>query len=358
MADSNLYRKVKTPTSEANICKVDTYRRKDNVFTSTSYRFTMNSKRFGIDCQRNFPTFEEAKEFKKLILDLANKVRVSKAIAKEVFDYDVVEYPENILQTLGITENEYENYFDDILPNFEERFQKIIKDLSPREEAILLRRFKDLKTYEEIAKDFNVTRERIRQIECKAIRRLRAKKNILIANKEKLELVSQEEVEQMREEIREQIRTNMTIEEAYKIVNSVDKEYTRDASGNYHKKTFKNISIDELNFLPRTMNCLRRSNIHTLEDIVIKHPYISDFMKIRNLGRKSLKEIIDKVKEYGYVVKYPEPNERYRCASYGYWVQKELYDIAKCPEPYNDPEQTQDYEPEQTQDYDDWDDDL
>lgn len=56
-------------------------------------------------------------------------------------------------------------------------------------------------------------------------------------------------------------------------------------------------SIEDLDFSVRAYNCLKRAGIHTLQDLVNKSE--SDMMKIRNLGKKSLKEVIDKIKDMG-----------------------------------------------------------
>ena len=56
-------------------------------------------------------------------------------------------------------------------------------------------------------------------------------------------------------------------------------------------------SIDDLDFSVRAYNCLKRAGIHTLQDLVNKSE--NDMMKIRNLGKKSLKEVIDKIKDMG-----------------------------------------------------------
>ena len=58
------------------------------------------------------------------------------------------------------------------------------------------------------------------------------------------------------------------------------------------------MSIDELEFSVRAYNCLKRANINTLQDLTQKSE--TEMMKIRNLGKKSLKEVIDKVKELGF----------------------------------------------------------
>lgn len=56
-------------------------------------------------------------------------------------------------------------------------------------------------------------------------------------------------------------------------------------------------SIDDLDFSVRAYNCLKRAGINTLGDLTEKSEL--EMMKIRNLGKKSLKEVIDKIKELG-----------------------------------------------------------
>ena len=56
-------------------------------------------------------------------------------------------------------------------------------------------------------------------------------------------------------------------------------------------------SIDDLDFSVRAYNCLKRANILTLRDLVDKSE--NEMMKIRNLGKKSLKEVMDKVEDMG-----------------------------------------------------------
>ena len=56
-------------------------------------------------------------------------------------------------------------------------------------------------------------------------------------------------------------------------------------------------SIDDLEFSVRAYNCLKRAGINTLGDLTDKTEL--EMMKIRNLGKKSLKEVIEKIKEMG-----------------------------------------------------------
>ena len=62
--------------------------------------------------------------------------------------------------------------------------------------------------------------------------------------------------------------------------------------------------IEDLDFSVRAYNCLKRDGIHTIQDLVNKSE--SDMMKIRNLGKKSLKEVMDKIKELGLVLREEE----------------------------------------------------
>ena len=55
--------------------------------------------------------------------------------------------------------------------------------------------------------------------------------------------------------------------------------------------------IEEIEFSVRAYNCLKRAGINTVQDLISKKEV--EVTKIRNLGKKSLKEVLDKVKEMG-----------------------------------------------------------
>ena len=57
------------------------------------------------------------------------------------------------------------------------------------------------------------------------------------------------------------------------------------------------MNIDELELSVRSYNCLKRAGINTVEELCNKTP--EDMMKVRNLGRKSLEEVLAKLKELG-----------------------------------------------------------
>lgn len=64
------------------------------------------------------------------------------------------------------------------------------------------------------------------------------------------------------------------------------------------------MSIDELELSVRSYNCLKRAGINTVMELTNKTP--DDMMKVRNLGRKSLDEVLGKLKELGLSL---SPNE-------------------------------------------------
>lgn len=63
------------------------------------------------------------------------------------------------------------------------------------------------------------------------------------------------------------------------------------------KEKVLEMNIDELELSVRSYNCLKRAGINTVEELTNKTP--EDMMKVRNLGRKSLEEVLAKLKELG-----------------------------------------------------------
>ena len=70
------------------------------------------------------------------------------------------------------------------------------------------------------------------------------------------------------------------------------------------KEKVLTMTIDELELSVRSYNCLKRAGIDTVESLVDKTS--EDMMKVRNLGRKSLEEVLAKLKELGLALKESE----------------------------------------------------
>ncbi len=70
------------------------------------------------------------------------------------------------------------------------------------------------------------------------------------------------------------------------------------------KSKILDMNIDELELSVRSYNCLKRAGINSVNELCAKTP--EDMMKVRNLGRKSLEEVLAKLKELGLSLKDQE----------------------------------------------------
>ena len=66
----------------------------------------------------------------------------------------------------------------------------------------------------------------------------------------------------------------------------------------------REMSIEDMDLSVRSYNCLKRANIHTVDDLTKKTE--DDMLKVRNLGKKSLDEVIYKLSTYGLSLKEKE----------------------------------------------------
>lgn len=204
------------------------------------------------------------------------------------------------------------NLLDDILNYFsDDSWDSIIEDeqmeglnaaidtLNERSKRILLRYYRDGKCIDDIGKEENVTRERIRQINSKSVRILRhpsrynlikygpkVMKEMSDFQKRKKELESaMAELDELEKDVE---RRKAKLEEEDRLYPKYDmsEEEILDKSG----KT----SIDDMDLSVRSYNCLKRVGCYTLESIV-KLIESGNITGVRNLGIRSLDEILDRV---------------------------------------------------------------
>ena len=64
------------------------------------------------------------------------------------------------------------------------------------------------------------------------------------------------------------------------------------------KEKVLEMTIEELDLSVRSFNCLKRAGINTVEDLISKTE--EEMMKVRNLGRKSLEEVVSKLASLGF----------------------------------------------------------
>ena len=202
----------------------------------------------------------------KLISDkslIAEDVYPYNAIVEAFLGYNYInEYEES--DTLDINLDYREISLFDYNTAFNRR-------LTDREKIVITLRFRDGFRLDDVGARLGVTRERIRQIEHKALRKLNRDLHYIIDDKRKLESVREENAK-LRAYILN-IESSSTAKEECPCLDTL---------------------IEDLDFSIRTYNCLKRAYINTLHDLVT---YDKDFINIRNLGRKSLEEIIYKVTE-------------------------------------------------------------
>ena len=92
-------------------------------------------------------------------------------------------------------------------------------------------------------------------------------------------------------------------EEFLEAMNQADAIITEAVYSNEKEKVLE-MSIDELELSVRSYNCLKRAGINTVEELTNKTP--EDMMKVRNLGRKSLEEVLAKLKELNLELNHSE----------------------------------------------------
>lgn len=165
--------------------------------------------------------------------------------------------------------------------------QAALETLTERERAVIACRYRDRLTLEETARLYNITRERIRQIEAKALRKLRHPQRAAL-----YKAVPVNEYKALQGEHDKLLRGYERLKEAYALMSGKSTEPPE-----INKVLLGKTKIEELYFSVRAYNCLRRAGKNTLKDIA--DMTAEDLIKVRNLGRKSAQEVVSKLAEYG-----------------------------------------------------------
>lgn len=171
--------------------------------------------------------------------------------------------------------------------------------LTEQEAAVIVRRFKDHLKLSDIGKELDVTKERVRQIEEKALRKLRhpnrlRKINAGINYDAKINEL-QEKVENKEKELASKLHLlRIKIEKMNTILQEAGYKLKLDTPED-------NASIELLNLSIRSYNCLKRAGINTIKELTLKTK--EDLKEVRNLGSKGIEEIIEKLEKTGYALK-------------------------------------------------------
>ena len=171
--------------------------------------------------------------------------------------------------------------------------------LTERENKVLQMRYQWDMTLEEAGKECGVTRERIRQVEAKAIRKLRFQQH-----KGTFSCVPESELREAQGEAEHYKAQAEYLQAELDKIRNITPEQRTEAE---KKGTFLETSILELDLSVRSYNCCKRAGINTLGDLSMKT--LNDMYHVRNLGRRSLQEIEKKMSEYGLRFKPEEAKD-------------------------------------------------
>jgi len=178
----------------------------------------------------------------------------------------------------------------DIPYDLNETIPEIISEhLTERERLIINEIYYNRKTLEETGKSLRITRERVRQIERKSIRILMKYRQYCILGKEIAEY-----------DRKAKIKVSEIARKKYK--SEIDERFSRIKANNTDRDLSEIVAtpIESLELSMHLYYVLKRANIKTVGDILIVPTY-EELSKIRNMGRKSLAEMIDKIHSLGLV---------------------------------------------------------
>lgn len=186
--------------------------------------------------------------------------------------YKIYNYPgQNVYNPIDMVHRTYGPALEDALYT-----------LTDRERKVLRYRFVDGMTLRETGDQLGVTQERIRQIEAKALRKLRhpsrSRTYVFETNMDKLRKLEKAYSRIIKEN--NELRTRLDIQ---------------------LRKDVEPTPLRETGLSVRAYSCLGRAGIEYVEDL--EGWTIERLMKVRNLGRKTLNEVVSKAKDYGITIK-------------------------------------------------------
>ncbi len=218
---------------------------------------------------------------------------------------------------------------DDVRYALNKGLEKAISTLTDKEQGIILDRNslnKEKKKYtlDEIGKKLVVTKERVRQIEAKGLRKLnhpvRLRGILNYFNESILEKIGEKNPSLFRslyynldavkgrnnyleEQVKELQGKIKAIVMQYKenVNNILGDETVKTIYEEKQKEEILNTSIEELDLSVRAYNCVRNGDIRTLRDLTNKTEI--DLLRTKNFGRKGLNEIKEILAEKGLILK-------------------------------------------------------
>ena len=186
-------------------------------------------------------------------------------------------------------------------------FEEALSTFPERDQQFLREYYEDNKTLEEIGRRHSMSRERPRQVMERMIFKLRRPplrgfiiygKEGYAIHRESVDIAAQiNKLEHDREEL---LARKKSFEKQLEELRGLEKEIisiTGEAAEAFEPvKYVTDIKIEDMGLSVRSYNCLKRAGINTLAEVLNKidcHP--EDYLKIRNFGKKSVLEVLDKI---------------------------------------------------------------
>ena len=207
------------------------------------------------------------------------------------------EYPENLLAQV------FENGLPTDLPDDVALVLEYIiqKTLTEREGRVLDMRYKRYMTMAAIGEEYGLRAERIRQIEAKAVRKLRhpsRSRYILMGMEGYINYLRDTAVDERLREYKKEI---ISLEK--KIAELTDTEYEEE------KNELENAPLAELDLSVRTFNILYRAGYSTVKELLDADA--EKIVSLPNLGLKNFSDLIDVLSEKGFGWKSAELSKSY-----------------------------------------------
>lgn len=175
-------------------------------------------------------------------------------------------------------------------------------NLTGREQEVLTYRFVHGMTYDEIGPLYGVTRERIRQVEAKALRKLRGRRNVRELLQTGITGYWNKCINEKAQEIAQRVIEGykFALDRAY--AQRLDDECQRLKSDPEIVQKARHAElmatpIENLDLSVRSYNCLVRADIHTVEQLISRS--YDELISIRNMGRRSTQEVMEKLHSMG-----------------------------------------------------------
>jgi RNA polymerase sigma factor (sigma-70 family) len=176
--------------------------------------------------------------------------------------------------------------------HFDENIKEVLQTITEREARIVTKRLIEGFTLESVGRQEGVTRDRIRQIEAKALRKLRHPSRLRFLRYGEQVLGLQDDINKLTKEL---------LLKKADLINAINNPQNIELTEKEKELSMLSAEIIDLDLSVRSYNGLKRANIKTVSQLVQKTE--NDLRRIRNIGGKSVREIKSKLEEKGLSLK-------------------------------------------------------